>query len=151
MKKDIDEAVKKALSAYGKESLLEMKAILERKGKGDSRLIHSIKYSVKKNAKGYELNIIMPDYAVFVDKGRKPGKQPPLEAIKKWTKRKGIPEMAAFPIARNIGKFGIKPLNFTVPLRSRLYLLEMEIDKMVNFEIERIFTEAEKSYKAKIN
>lgn len=143
MARQLSDAVKKALSKYGKESIQEMKRILEQKGKGDSRLIKNIKYRVKRTQKGgYELEISMPDYAVFVDKGRKPGKQPPLDVIKKWTKRKGIPEKAAFPIARNIGKFGIKPTNFTVPVRSRLYLLEMDVEREVNLQIERKIKEA---------
>jgi hypothetical protein len=59
-----------------------------------------------------DIDFSMPDYGEFVDKGRRPGKQPPISAIKPWLQIKGIPEKFAFPIARNIGKKGIKAVPF---------------------------------------
>ena len=52
-------------------------------------------------------------YAPSVERGRKPGKMPPVEAIRYWVIRKGIadgPEadQAAFLIARAIGRRGTK-------------------------------------------
>ena len=35
-----------------------------------------------------------------------------IENIKKWTRRKGIPVSASYPIARSIFKFGVKPHPF---------------------------------------
>lgn len=62
----------------------------------------------------------MADYWRYVDEGRKPGKQPPLEEIRKWVRVKAVfggigtqdPDSIAFAIARKIGKFGIEPSNF---------------------------------------
>ena len=48
------------------------------------------------------------DHALYVEKGRRPGKRPPMSAIQRWMAAKGIPSRAAFPIARAIGKRGIK-------------------------------------------
>jgi hypothetical protein len=47
------------------------------------------------------------NYYKFVEDGRRAGGMPPLNKIKIWCRQKGIPEKAAFPIARKIGKFGI--------------------------------------------
>jgi len=58
-----------------------------------------------------EIQIIANDYIKYVDKGRRPGKYPPIRAISQWASIKGIPQSAVFPIARNIFKFGIKPTN----------------------------------------
>lgn len=63
------------------------------------------------------------DYLKFVDKGvsgtqRKyntpfsyRSKKPPISVIKQWTRIKGIPEEAAFPIQNKIFRFGLKPTN----------------------------------------
>lgn len=49
-------------------------------------------------------------YAENVYDGRKPGsRQPPTSAILGWMRRHGIPEKAAFLVARAIGRKGIKP------------------------------------------
>lgn len=51
-------------------------------------------------------------YAPFVEYGRRPGKQPPVDAILRWIVFKGIggphPRRQAFAIARSIGKKGVK-------------------------------------------
>ena len=52
-------------------------------------------------------------HTINVIKGRGAGKtQPPLSAILGWVGRHGIPDSAAFPIARAIGERGIKPNDF---------------------------------------
>lgn len=52
-------------------------------------------------------------YGGWVHDGRKPGgKFPPLAPIKAWAKRHGMPESAAFPIARKIAQKGIKERPF---------------------------------------
>jgi len=38
-------------------------------------------------------------------------KYPPIQAIKQWTRLKGMPEEAAYGIQRNIFRFGMKPTN----------------------------------------
>jgi hypothetical protein len=48
-----------------------------------------------------------------------------IENIKKWTKRKGIPVSASYPIARSIFKFGVRPHPFffkqIAPVRRDLF------------------------------
>jgi hypothetical protein len=48
------------------------------------------------------------EYLKVVDQGRKPGKYAPIDALKRWTKVKGIPENAAYAINKKIFKNGIK-------------------------------------------
>lgn len=94
---------------------------------------------VETNSEGYTLTIQVPDYAQFVDKGRRAGKKPPLDPIENWItarsiklelkrtfiskNKKGISKpitrtfknimdarrSMAFGIQRNIGLHGTKP------------------------------------------
>lgn len=112
--------VKNFLEQYGKSKLDEMIKILNSAGKGDSNIIDSIDYEIE----GDDIKFIFPDYAKWVDEGRGPGKQPPLKKISDWTSRKGLPEKAAFPIARKIGREGIEPTNFMDPIRDYADFIE---------------------------
>lgn len=51
------------------------------------------------------------DYLRFVDKGRAPGKFPPLKAISRWASIRGISQRAVFPIAKKIAEKGIPATN----------------------------------------
>lgn len=114
------ENLRKELDKYGQEvvdDLFDELAILDKYASG--KLIASLDYRIREILNGYELDILMEDYGQYVDKGRKPGKMPPLEPIKEWTKLKGLPTGLAFPIARKIGMFGIPPTNFIEKALSR--------------------------------
>jgi hypothetical protein len=54
------------------------------------------------------------DHFIFVEKGRKPGAQPPRGAVLGWVLRKGMHADAAFPVARAIGRRGVRPRPFFV-------------------------------------
>jgi len=90
--------------------------ILKNEKKENSRIAKQLKLKVEVKDNTIQITDILPSYSIFVDKGRRPGKQPPLKSIESWCKSKGIPRDAAFPIARNIGLKGIKPTNFMKPL-----------------------------------
>lgn len=83
----------------------------------------------------------LPDYAVYVDRGRRPGKQPPVKSLVAWCVQHGM-RGAEFAIARNIGKHGIRPTNFTTPLQRMLSLLngalKQSIAVDVNNEVNKI-------------
>jgi hypothetical protein len=75
------------------------------------------KFKVEVN--GNELDVVIPGYYLFVDKGRKKGKRPPVNAILNWIKREKIkvPQGVnllsfAYAVANSIGKEGIKPRPF---------------------------------------
>jgi hypothetical protein len=75
------------------------------------RLVKSINYRLQPLATGIQVQLLSEDYLKYVDKGRRPGTYPPIQAIKRWAAVKGIPQGAAWGIRRNIYKYGIKPTN----------------------------------------
>lgn len=102
----------KKLKMFGKDYVKVLIALLQKAGKRASgALINSIDSRVKNDAEVAYIELLANDYLEYVDKGRKPGKYPPIQAISKWCRLKGIEQGAAFPIARSIYKFGIKPTN----------------------------------------
>ena len=107
--------LEQALLIFGDEYISEMGAILIKEDKIASRkLLESIDTRILKTGFGtsYTLKIVAEHYLKYVDEGRKAGgKAPPIAPIKEWAKLKGLPEGLAFPIAKNIGKNGIKPTN----------------------------------------
>lgn len=102
------------LEKWGEEQVNLMKERLAHAGKGGGDLSKSIKLDKISNKKGnYTFKYTMLRYGIFVDKGRKPGKMPPIKSIKKWCDKKGIDKKYAFPIAKEIGRTGIYGINFT--------------------------------------
>lgn len=100
----------KQLEMFGNKYVDILTAELKAAGKEASgNLINSLDYRIVREANMIQIIIQANDYLTYVDEGRKPGSYPPIQAIKSWCNIKGIPQGAAFPIARNIFKFGIKP------------------------------------------
>jgi hypothetical protein len=66
--------------------------------------------SIVSQVHGLEAKVTSPLVHVAVmDQGRAPGsRMPPPESLLGWMRRKGIPEEMAFPLARAIGRRGIK-------------------------------------------
>lgn len=98
------------------------KSTLENKGKRASgALIDTIKHKIKVRGKWIEIYLRMEDYWKWVELGRKPGKYPPPDAIKRWIQIKPIlprpnsngkiptENQLAFLIGRKIYREGIKP------------------------------------------
>jgi len=79
--------------------------------KASGKLIKSLREKFNDATNAIEILITSEKYLEFVDKGRKPGRFPPLQAIQAWCRIRRIPKAAAFPIAKKIYKFGIKPTN----------------------------------------
>jgi hypothetical protein len=93
----------------------EMKSIIETTGAiATGALLNELSVQFEEENEGYRLAISYPFYGKFIDEGRNPStRMPPLDAIKEWTRIKGIPEEAAFPIAKKIQREGYKGINFT--------------------------------------
>lgn len=109
-----NDSLKEALQLFAVEYINELANQLRRRGKyASGDLIRSLESRIIKTAMGtdYTLEILANDYLKFVDEGRRPGKQPPLRAIQRWVRIKGINPKAAYPIARKIGEKGIKATN----------------------------------------
>lgn len=98
-------------------------------GLGDSDIAKDINSYVKETSEGvFELVFNMPDYAIYIDKGRKPGaRMPPQKPIEAWLKKKGIPLTASFPIRRSIAARGVKPKPFLDIIDSELENISNEI------------------------
>lgn len=118
------ENVKKAMEKYGEELIVELAVQLkaaDKKATGD--LIKSLDYELIEALDTIVVNIKSLNYLDYVDKGRRPGSQPPQEAILMWVNKKPLPRWRdkkgrfiskasqAFVIARAIGRDGIKPTN----------------------------------------
>jgi hypothetical protein len=91
--------------------------------KASGRLVESINIKIDDTQDGETITIFAEDYLKFVDQGvsgtiRKyntpysyRNKKPPISVILQWTRLKGIPQEAAYPIQNKIFRFGIKPTN----------------------------------------
>lgn len=113
-----------AILKWMRKQLSSARSILNRSGKRNLAGKLKIRQDKKNDVLAYEL--VAPDYSVFVDKGRKNGKMPPLESIRKWCEGRNISSEAAFPIAAAIGRRGIKPTNFTSPFKQKVVTKEVE-------------------------
>jgi hypothetical protein len=95
-------------------SLLLVEADARRNVKRDSgRLQNSISYSIT----GSGANLtgrVGPSvkYGIYVERGRGPGRPPPVAAVAAWARRHGV---NPFLVARAIGRKGVKPAPFLLP------------------------------------
>jgi hypothetical protein len=51
-------------------------------------------------------------YGVYVERGRRPGKAPPLAAVSGWARRHGV---SPYVVARAIGRRGVRAAPFLIP------------------------------------
>ena len=95
-------------------SLLLIEADARRGVKRDTgRLQNSISYSIT----GGGANLtgrVGPSvkYGIYVERGRRPGKPPPVSAVAAWARRHGV---NPFLVARAIGRKGVRPAPFLLP------------------------------------
>ena len=97
--------------------------------KATGNLIKSIDSELRLEESSLSFSISAEDYLEYVDRGRKPGKYPNINAISKWAKLKGISQSAVFPIARKIKEEGIKPTN-VIRTTSKEILLGSTLSKV---------------------
>ena len=139
--------LKQLLEMYGEQTLAEMITRLtsnsvrgthfSNPGVASGSLRNSLHYGIVENEDSISTVFSMLGYGTYVDKGRPPGKQPPLKGIKDWCRLKGIPETAAFPIARNIGRYGIPATNFfTIPIKRKKDQLLKDIKNLMTAEVQ---------------
>jgi hypothetical protein len=89
------------------------------------RLRNSVQVKVTKSKQGYSvLQVLMEDYATFVNEGRKSGKKGvPIPSLLEWIKARNLKgrdkkgrfitnRSFAFAIQKNIKKYGIRPARF---------------------------------------
>jgi len=95
-------------------------------------LINSINYRLQETAVGVNLVLVANDYLTWVDRGRRPGTYPPIQAIQRWAQIKGIPKEAAWAIRQNIYKFGIKPTRVIAKTRFTIETNRKYVQNMRN-------------------
>jgi hypothetical protein len=112
---------------------------LSKVGLSNSNLSKNTKIIISQDV----LRVIMPDYAIYVDKGRRGGKRPPIKAILNWMKQAGINTKGvrqidiAYAISNSIGQKGIKPRPFIDTFQKSITnlimkQLERQIDNILN-------------------
>lgn len=121
-----DEEIKEILQYLGNSIVGDMRALIELNGAiASGWLIDSISSKVFKNKDDvYSLSFSYLFYGKFVDRGRRPGKMPPVDDIREWCRLKGIPQEAAWPIAVKIGREGYRGINFTEPIYEDLRVIK---------------------------
>lgn len=148
------------LEKYGEALVGALEKALPPQADASGELRDSIHFQIKRFGINYKFELLLADYYQWVDKGRKPGKQPPISSILKWvkdkrlviykgklqTKRKGklkkisddakLSNRIAFAIARNIGKRGTKATNFYTPTVEKwLKDLKAELPKALKRDV----------------
>jgi len=122
--------------AYGDAIVKAMAANLRTLGKvASGDLIKSLTVNVFQDGGKSVLRLSAKDYLRFVDKGRKPGRFPPLSAISKWASIKGISQRFVFPIARKIARDGIKK---TDVVNDTIVAVEKRYNKVFDKQLEKI-------------
>lgn len=98
--------------------------------------LKQITFNIKENDQIYVIKFRVPDYFWYFEKGRGPGKMPPIKPIKNWIIKYNIipqprtmpngktylptTDSLAFLIARSIGKKGTKGKHWWEPLLERI-------------------------------
>jgi len=140
-----------SLKILGEEMVKAAKdKIVEKKKIASKNFLNSIDYTIKELEDGSQrISLIVKPpvdkYAQYIELGRKPGKQPPLEPIKRWARYKGIDPKYAYPIARSIGLKGIPPANIFKQI------FEKYLPKIIKITEEDIAEEIERFVKETIS
>lgn len=98
------------LRVYGELVVFDLKESLLRHKKSGGKLDKSLRARVYE----YGIEFLADPHWIFVEEGRKPNsKMPPVEPLRLWIKdATNLPEKAAYGVAKNIARFGIKPTHF---------------------------------------
>ena len=126
-------------------------------GLSDSNIIKRVRF--KTGGKTSIVQVIIPQYAQFIDSGRKPGgKRPPIAVILEWITRKNIrPKRGqslnslAWAIATAIRDRGIRPRPFlkNIPIRTQRWV-EDHLEEMASQLTSAVAQEIRKAAKRSI-
>lgn len=102
------------------------------------KLYNSIGYKIEVTDTGVNLYFLALDYYIYIENGRKSGKFPPINVIKKWMVSKGIPESnnTAYVIARKISKKGIPAKPYLRNIKKELPSFTDDITKAIEKDLE---------------
>jgi hypothetical protein len=90
-------------------SALELALPREKDATGGLR--DSIHFEIKRFGLTYRFELYLADYYEWVDNGRAPGKQPPIESIIKWIKDKRLVIHSKYGLQAKYGKSKIKQVS----------------------------------------
>lgn len=129
--------VEKLMKKFGDDTIKLMQDELRKGGKADSRFIKLMKSYVTEKEKEIILTIEMPDYGIWIDQGRTPGKPgPPKGALLDWMRRKGIPAKRESFIQKRVGIKGIKAVPFLYIWHDRMRKLKKDFGISIKKDIE---------------
>lgn len=140
------------LDEIGKYVKETYKANLKNNNKiASGKLYNSIDYKLVVTEDSTKLYFLAEKYYIYVENGRRAGKMPPLNAIKKWMLKKGIPDKngASFRIARSIGKKGIKSSPYLRDIKIKLKNYRSELEEALNQDIKESMKDIVIKYKNK--
>jgi hypothetical protein len=141
---------KKLANEFGKDYVKVMVSMLRNNRPyakvASGSLVNSINYRLQDTANGINLILLANDYLKWVDRGRKPGTYPPIQAIQRWVAIKGIPKEAAWAIRQNIYKFGIKPTRVIAKTRFELETNRKYIQKYERAIVDTLTKNIEKDW-----
>lgn len=142
----------KALGDELKKNLIQ--ELRRTKAVASGGLLRSIQFDVKPTDDGGAiLSLNGNDYITYIDKGRKPGKNAPISALKQWIKAKGLATdekkvtALAYAINNKIKRQGIKArpvlettLNQNLPLYNKIIddNLNKDLDKYLNEKLNEL-------------
>lgn len=146
------ENLKKELESFGDEYIKELTIQLIQLDKvATGSLLRSLDFEIIEKVEGqFEVIIKALDYLKFIDEGRRPGKQPPLNPILSWVKTRNIRfknkngqgflknEQTAFIIRRSIGQKGIKKTDVLKKTLGNVLNLKNKILKSGMIDIEKL-------------
>lgn len=120
----------------------------------NSNLAKTAKCIIDYNNNYWEISLLLEDYWKWVENGRGPGKQPPIDKIENWVRIKHIAfktkngtalssKSTSFAIAKSISKKGTKGKYFLKHIQDNIGGLMNIITDII---IEKFNTEIEKEY-----
>jgi hypothetical protein len=137
------EAVKESLEKFNN----SIKADMSSKGM-DTTFTASNSLSVSES--GYILSSTGIDYIQYLNRGRPPGKYPPLRVIERWVDLKGL-RVDPFVVARSIAENGsriYRNRELGLKLEDKAFILQQEINKKIpEFLSNLIIVEINNSFK----
>lgn len=143
--------IKNLLKKFGNETVIKMSEALITGGKGDSIFITKIKSYLEKDEENLlQLLVEMPDYAQFIEGGRRAGaRMPPQGVLLDWMARKGIRSDLEYVIRKEISVRGIKPTPFLDIWYDRVIGLNDLIAETASEDLEEALNKFVKKYNEK--
>ena len=135
-----DDGIIRIIQNWGNELIAQMQNRLRsNKTNASSSLSQSVEPNIKSREGGYNLTILMNDYWLYVENGRKAGKMPPIKNIYEWIQNKAplqakiadspnkiaATKSLAYVIARKISKKGTKAKPFISPSLNQVTTQEL--------------------------